>query len=77
MKLKDKRHTDYDKKSHLCKENIMAEYANAAKRMVPNMPAGGGGALFAVAGLAAGAYGLYNSVVTGIPLRLMRKCRSS
>jgi hypothetical protein len=51
----------------------MAEYANAAKRMVPNMPAGGGGALFAVAGLAAGAYGLYNSVVTGKISRLMSK----
>lgn len=51
----------------------MAEYANAAKRMVPNMPAGGGGALFAVAGLAAGVYGLYNSVVTGKSLTVSKK----
>ena len=43
----------------------MADYANAAKKMIPNMPAGGGGLLVAAVGLGAGAYGLYNSVVTG------------
>ena len=43
----------------------MADYASAARKIIPNMPAGGGGALFAVVGLAAGGYGLYNSVVTG------------
>ena len=43
----------------------MADYANAARKIIPNMPAGGGGAIFAIVGLAAGGYGLYNSVVTG------------
>ena len=45
----------------------MSDYANAARKIIPNMPAGGGGALFAIVGLAAGGYGLYNSVVTGTP----------
>lgn len=43
----------------------MAEYANAAKKMIPNIPSGGGGFLVAAVGLGAGAYGLYHSVVTG------------
>lgn len=44
---------------------VMSGYANAAKKMVPNIPAGGGGFFLAAVGLATGAYGLYHSVVTG------------
>ena len=49
----------------------MSGYANAAKKMVPNIPAGGGGFFLGAVGLATGAYGLYHSVVTGIEHKMM------
>lgn len=43
----------------------MAEFSSAARKIIPQLPANGGGALLAIAGLAGVGYGLYNSAVTG------------
>ena len=43
----------------------MAEFSNAARKIIPQLPSGGGSALLTIAGLTGVGYGLYNSAVTG------------